>query len=522
MVEQRDTEAFATLAETPALNIDQASHVPPLLTRTWYHTGAYLDSAQVSSQYKEQYYREPGQNEAERNAMLLPDSVLPLVISLPDGSEIPWALTAHEEREAYRSLKGTVLRQEVYALDGTQQEPRPYLVSELNHTIRLLQPCGPNRHAVFFTHAREVIDCHYERKLYDVGGKQLADPRVTHAMTLTADAYGNVLQSAAIAYGRRYDATDPLLTQSDRDKQKRTHIVVSENRYTNAIQSPDAYRTPLLSETLSYELVKVKPEANAAHTTNLFRLQEMLGQVKAAGDGLHDILYEDTEASAATADAPYRRLIENTRTIYCKDDLSGPLPLGTVEPLALSFESYSLAFTPGLLGVFDGKISPGAATALLIGEGKYHDLDGDGRLWIPSGRAFFSADPASPDQVFARNHFYLPKCAQGPFGNLSSVVYDGYDFAVVQTTDALGNSVFAEHDYRVLQPAKMTDVNGNRTETAFDVLGMVAAGAVRGKAQEPDGKPKGDTLEGFTPDLSEAQISAFLNDPFGQAAAILG
>ena len=522
MVEQLDTEAFATLAQTPALNIDQASHVPPVLTRTWHHTGAYLDGTRLSLQYKEQYYSEPGQNEAERDAMLLPDTVLPLAISLLDGSEMPWKLTAHEEREACRSLKGVVLRQEVYALDGTQQEPHPYIVSEINRTLRLLQPCGSNRHAVFLSHPREVVDYHYERKLYNVNGQQLADPRVTHAMTLAADAYGNALQSAGVAYGRRYAATDPLLTQSDRDKQKLTHVVVTENRYTNAIQSPDAYRTPLLCETLSYEMVKVSPQANAARTTNLFRLQEMLDQVQAAGDGLHDVAYEDTDATAATADVPYRRVIETTRSLFRKDNLSGPLPLGEIEALAIGYESYKLAFTPGLLAVFDGKISAGAATALLIGEGKYRDLDGDGRLWIPSGLTFFSTDPANPDPVFARNHFYLPHCAQDPFGNLSSVAYDGYDFAVAQTTDSLGNSVFAEHDYRVLQPAKMTDLNGNRTETAFDAHGRVTAGAVMGKAQEPDGKPKGDTLEGFIPDLSEAQISAFFNDPYGHAAAILG
>ncbi|MBI3798459.1 MAG: hypothetical protein HY268_16040 [Deltaproteobacteria bacterium] len=246
MVEQRDTEAYAALAETPALNIDQASHVPPLLTRTWYHTGAYLQGTRLSVQYKEQYYREPGQNEAERETMLLPDTILPLALTLPDGSEIPWKSSALEEREACRSLKGAVLRQEIYALDGTQQEPHPYSVSERNYTVQLLQPCGANRHAVFLSHPREAIEYHYERKLYEVSSQQLADPRVTHEMTLAADAYGNILQSASIAYGRRYDDTNPLLTQSDREKQKQTHIVVTENRYTNPILDAGAYRTPLL------------------------------------------------------------------------------------------------------------------------------------------------------------------------------------------------------------------------------------------------------------------------------------
>ena len=70
----------------------------------------------------------------------------------------------------------------------------------------------------FFTHARETIDFHYERKLFKVVGDTLvdpkappplnvkvcADPRVSHAMTLDVDLYGNVLKSVAIGYGRRF------------------------------------------------------------------------------------------------------------------------------------------------------------------------------------------------------------------------------------------------------------------------------------------------------------------------------
>ena len=79
-----------------------------------------------------------------------------------------------------------MLRQEVYALDGTAKEPHPYTVTEQNFTIRLLQPQGGNRHAVFFTHPREAISYHYERNP--------ADPRISHALTLEVDAFGNVLQ----------------------------------------------------------------------------------------------------------------------------------------------------------------------------------------------------------------------------------------------------------------------------------------------------------------------------------------
>ena len=87
-----------------------------------------------------------------------------------DDTILPAGLTPEEAREACRSLKGSMLRQEIYALDGTEESGRPYSVAESNLTIRLLQPRGQNRHAVFFTHPREHVTFHYERKLYDIDG----------------------------------------------------------------------------------------------------------------------------------------------------------------------------------------------------------------------------------------------------------------------------------------------------------------------------------------------------------------
>ena len=59
--------------------------------------------------------------------------------------------------------KGSMLRQEVYALDGTRQAATPYTVTEQNFRLERLQAAGGNRHAVFFTHPREAISYHYER-----------------------------------------------------------------------------------------------------------------------------------------------------------------------------------------------------------------------------------------------------------------------------------------------------------------------------------------------------------------------
>ena len=51
-------------------------------------------------------------------------------------------------------LKGSILRQEVYADDGTAKAALPYSVSERSYRLTCLQPQGPNRHAVFFSHPK--------------------------------------------------------------------------------------------------------------------------------------------------------------------------------------------------------------------------------------------------------------------------------------------------------------------------------------------------------------------------------
>ena len=530
MVEQWDTEQFAALAESggfpQATNIDQASHVPPVWTKTWFHTGAYVDESRISRFFEQEYYREgdltdaiAGLGSEQLEGMLLADTVLPASLLLPDGSRVPYVLTAEEAREACRSLKGGILRQEVYALDGTDASDRPYSVSERNYTIEALQPQGSNRYAVFFTHARETIDFHYERTLYDVAGRELADPRVSHAMTLEVDPFGNVLHSIAIGYGRRHP--DATLSPADQAKQAQLSLTATQSQYTSPILQDDVYRAPLPAESRTYELVKCAPQSNQADITNLFGFDELASLVASASDGAHDLPFEDWQAQGATQSQPYRRLINRVRTLYLKDDLSGSLPLGQADTLALPFESYKQAFTPGLLtAIYGSKISAAELATVLTSDGQYGDLDADGSYWIPSGRVFFSPDPSTPDAAFARSHFYLTQGAEDPFGGVTRLTYDAYNLLLASTADALGNVASAQNDYRVLQPVLLTDPNGNRAAVSFDALGLVAGTAVMGKSSEN----LGDSLDGFVADLTQDQINGFFGaaDPHSTSAPLLG
>lgn len=540
MVEQRDTEEFATFAAAaPAgtTNIDAASHVPPVLTKTWFHTGLYLGREHVSDFFAGllddndvgEYYREPGLTDPQAKERLLPDTVL------------PEKLTLEEEREACRALKGMMLRQEVYALDATdtssplekKRAETPYTVVEQNFTLKRLQPRGDNRHAVFFVHPREVLSNHYERNP--------ADPRISHALALEVDAFGNVLRSLTIGYGRRQAPVDPILTQRDKYKQTRQSedgrqlplITYTLSSYTQndlppAVPATQHHRAPIPAEARTYELTGFAPENNAER----FSFDEWSRNNFALLASAAEIAYE----LEADVTKKQKRLIEDVRTLYRKDDLSALSPLGKVESQALPGETYKLALTPSLLAqVFTRRQAGQPDEALLpnpnaLLEGNGSDQGGyvawDGNWWIPSGKVFFdsganTSNPALTAAVelsTARQHFFVPRKVADAFGQTTVVDYDAYDLLVTRTTDPVGNSVSAANDYRVLQPREVTDPNRNRSASAFDALGMVVATAMMGKL----GQPHGDLLEGFNADPTLTEVLAFIANPHTEAASLLG
>jgi RHS repeat-associated protein len=509
MVEQIDTEEVAVLQADPqppsSSNLDQSSHVPPMLTRTWFHTGAFLGADRISRYFaglldgsdRGEYYREPGLSDAEAAQRLLDDTVLPS------------GLTADEQREACRALKGMMLRQEIYALDGTDKQPHPYVVTEQNFALRRIQAKGGNRHAVFFSHPRESIVYHYERVP--------SDPRVVHEAILEVDEFGNTLKSASTSYGRR--TPDPGLAAEDQARQAAIHIVYSDHRVTNSIQAADDYRTPLPSEARDYELTGLALSGGASRFT--------LEQLATAGTTAAELAYEQVPAPGSVQ----KRLIEHVRTLYRRNDLSDALPLGQLESLALVYEVYKLALTPGLItSVYGTRLSD----AMLSGDGGYVHSESDAQWWIPSGRVFYSPTDGTPaaELVSARQHFFLPRRFRDPFGQSTQVAFDPYDLLLAETRDALdnrvtvgerdvaGNLVAPGHDYRVLKPRVVTDPNACRSAISFDALGMVTAFAVMGKLD--DSPRRGDLLDGVVADLSDDVVAAHLADPLADPHAVLG
>lgn len=199
--------------------------------------------------------------------------------------------------------------------------------------------------------------------------------------------------------------------------------------------------------------------------------------------------YFRADAAAAELDIILNAEGQPTRT------LTNRLPLGEIESLALPYESYTAASTDDLLAQLftaPANVSP----EMLLAGGYHQEPDSSGYWWIPSGQ-----------QSFDEAKFYLSEVTRDPFAVDTHSAYDVYVLMTVAATDALGNHIQANANYRVLQPEQVTDPNGNRAAVTFNALGLVAGSAVMGKESENLGD---ELTDNFKADLTQNEIDAFI------------
>jgi RHS repeat-associated protein len=454
--------------------VDETLYQPPVLTKTWFHTGAFFGENRILDQFAHEYFQNPDFSEYH-----LPATILPA------------GMTAIEMREALRACKGMVLRQEVYGLDDAPVSSIPYSVAEHNCHIQMLQP------RVFLVTESEAISYYYERNT--------RDPRIAHSLNIGIDELGNVLQSAAVVYPRQSPPAGlPAAVTSEQQKQ---HITYTLSRFTNDLIDPAHYRLRVLCDTQGFELTGV----NAA--ANYFSLTELENGFASASP----INYEDVSDGS-----PQKRGIEEQRTLFLKNDTTGPLPLGLLGSLGLAYESYRKTLTLGLLTASFGTRVAQADLITALTEGKYTRsddykasglfpaTDADDECWLPSGKPVYPANPAP--------QFYLPDGYIDAFGNTTTVrYYADYFLLVDQTVDAIGNMItIRSFDWRSLSPQSILDINDNVSAASFDILGLMVGSAIGGK-----GGAQADDLINFDPNPGDAQLAAFFNDPVTGAPDLL-
>jgi len=443
MVERQDTEAFEDYVVGVKhiegnQELDPELYQPPVTTRSWFHTGAFLGREVILHQLREEYYRKE---------QYIGESVLPA------------GLDEEEFRECVRALKGLPLRQEVYSFDGSAQEQHPYSVVENNYDIKLIQPRAKQRHAVCFTYGCETVTHYFERNP--------ADPRIAHSFNLEIDPYGHVLKSASVVYGRK--TTNPALPKEVTAHQQKLSITYDEIDYTadiDQLKPAPVYRLRVPFATRSYEITSITP------TASLFTLTDIKGKIANTLAIPYEVVADDV--------TPQKRLLSHAQMLFLDNNLN-PLPTGQWDTLALGHQRYQMAFTPGVTDTYySGKIADADFT-----KAGYVHFNGDTNWWISSGTAIYPNNPA--------DHFYIPIGTKDPLATETIVTFDKYDLLVerIQVKQATWNEVDTINDYRVLGPIIMTDPNQNRSAVEIDALGMVIKSAVMGK----DGAGAGDTLD---------------------------
>ncbi len=502
-VEQLDTETFGELSQSNAANGRvETLHQPPILTKTWFHTGLFVDNLErVLTQFEEEYwYNNPDLAEAgiQPIEVALPDAPITEAENVPADAQLLENFCPEEWREALRSCKGMPLRQEIFSPepdpDCIENPLVPYSVATHNCDIQALQPRHGNQYAVFVVKESEAINYHYERR-HD-------DPRIAHTLNVEVDEYGNILESASVVYGRLQMADEPELNIPENADpklaeciektiaaQQQVHVIYTKNDFTKDNQQRETvHRLPVLWQTCTYEingLTPPQPETPCDSPLQLFVISDFkdILQNPAVGERPYHVIEPPSECQS-------KRLIEKVRTLFLNDDdLTSPLQMGEQGQRGLTYENYQLAYTPELRDYIfqsdpdiDNTASIQVSDADMEG-GRFVQLEGN--WWIRSGITHFIHEGEMPPTATAR--FFTPIAYTDPFDSVTKVVLDPHVLFVQKVEDALGNTNQVEHfNYRSLSPQKMRDLNDDLSEVLLDELGLVKATAVMGKGDEAD------------------------------------
>jgi RHS repeat-associated protein len=463
MVEQVDTQINADYhahgehgINTSFLPIQTQHFSPPLLTKTWFHQGP-VDKENGDWQeldWTDEYWQGDPQALAHTEAT----NAFLQTLSQP-----------RHRRDALRTLRGSILRTELYALDGTDKQQRPYTVTEQAYGLReeaIPENGEMPRLRIFFPHALAQRTTQWER------GDQ---PMTQFAFTDDYDAYGQARRQVSLAVPRNRDyrttapAGNPYLG------------TLAETQYAQR-DDAEKYIVNRICKSTSYEVLN---------------------------DGSLSIfdLYQQIQAGTVE-----KTLFGQAFSYYDGEAFIG-LPFGQIGDFGAQVRSESLMLTEEILNEVlrnpddtnDTGIAPYLQPDAVTNWPSDYPKEFQDTMPSLAGYTFadgsdhrtrgYYAQASSVEFDFQRpnppHRYGLPLRTRDPFNNATTISYETYHLFPEQITDAIGLTVTAKYDYRVLQPQMLTDANGNRHTVTFSPLGLVNSTTIMGK----EGEQVGDTLE---------------------------
>lgn len=425
-VEQMDTTVLATSSRGTAVD-----NPAPARTISWFTTG--LDA--VDSQLQAEFWS--GDKQAfpkfSHRFTLFDVATAQDIAIIPDDEQRYWLA---------RALKGTALRSERYAEDGTGQAGIPYTVSESRSQARLLSGVAGCDPAIMVS-VIESRDWNYERVA--------TDPQCSQHIVMRQDENGLPCDSLDIAYPRRNkpavspypDRLPETLFDSSYDEQQRL-LRITRIRSTSHTLSGENVWMPGLNDITRNDVCVLEPE-----------------NVPASGITLEWCL---GEGRPLLPGGTVQNYAGHSRVVYTGDKGEAMFP-----PLVAWTEVACL--DEKALAAFDGVFSEQELSALLAESGYYPVAipfdDSDSSVYVSRQAVMTYAD----ERGFCRPLTQRQTVLTGAI----SLGWDTHFCTVTSTTDAAGLRVTAEYDYRFLAPSKTTDVNDNVTLARYDALGRIVS-----------------------------------------------
>ncbi len=458
-VDQRDTETFenyhkqVTDSQLAFLDIHHSFFSAPTEIRSWFHQGPVRkkEGKWSTSNYQHEYWLgDTGQLDG-----------------LFDQESFLKTLEPQARRDAIRTLRGTLLRSETYALDGSAREAIPYTVSESAFELKEItvpNQSEPNRRRIFFPFSVVNRNTQWERG---------DEPMTQFGFTSDYDDYGQSRKSWQIACPKGW-----------RDKFSQSENYLATASETSFAQRDDEqiYIVDRLGEAKSYELlinslqtlIQIKQAVASdqidkqliGHSLNFY------DGAKHTGLPLGNIGEHGTSARSETlvlTEETLNQVHDNAPPEYFanngRPDFGSEYPQEYIKSLPIKSPSDAtrpnLTITPLGYGFADGKQKPYV---------KGYYATGGRHIINDRGMAVSSIDP---------------------YGSESTISYDKYAFLPESAVNPIGLKVTAEYNYSTLQVAKMTDANGNQSSATYSPLGMLQSTQINGKA----GERKGDRPE---------------------------
>jgi RHS repeat-associated protein len=456
MVEQFDTETFDVFNSeglhggTSFISKDEKHYSPPLHTKTWFHQGP-ID-------LEEGDWHEPDRSHeywsGDNPLLNHTEQVNDFLKNLPNS---------RIRREALRTLRGSILRTELYALDDSPRQDRPYTVTEQAYGLMELESPsdGSKRRHIFFPFAVAQRTTQWERG---------EDPMTQFSFTEDYDTFGQPQTAIAVACPRSWRKPGDVFPEN-------RPFLATVSRTVFAYSGGESpYIKDRTARTSAWEL---KHRGNLtlydlkAQAANLDFLEITAQSISYYdGEAFTGLLYGQIGAHGTPVRSETLILTEALlQDAWKNENGEAEIPVWLESATPDWPESYPQAFRDQLPA---------------LGGYRFHDGTGPQArgYWVEGGRTQFDIhlSPAGKGLALAM---------RDALDRETTIQYDAYQLLPEKVTDPLGLIQRAWYDYRVLQPRQTEDANGNRSRFDFSPLGLANAFFVNGK----EGESEGDTPE---------------------------